>query len=406
MSQNGSNRAMKTPLWTKPYIMILTANLAVYFSFHMLLPTLPLYISQLKVSEDIIGLIMGSFMITALGIRPIIGRILDTKGRKKVYLLGLVIVFIAIFGYSIFPVILFLLICRLVHGLGWGITTTAIGTMVSDLVPQVRLAEGLGYAGMVNVFSTAISPMIGLSVASHWGFQNLFYISAALAALGVVLGTFIPSPKNTIMGSRNHLIPKKLSPAPIRAIFEKRAYLPSIMAMFTAVVYGTVTTYITLYAAELNIKNIGLFFTVYAVTSLIARPFLGRLSDRKGYSLAIIPGIILFILSLLLLFLAKNITFFVAAAILIGLGNCALQPTLQAMAVKKVPPERRGAANSTYFSGIDIGLALGMTLSGFVAKATSYSTMYLLLIIPLLISLVFYFFAVRKIKANRNQNAS
>ncbi|UWG96162.1 MFS transporter [Dehalobacter sp. DCM] len=404
MSQNDSVHTMKARLWTKPYIMILIANLAVYFSFHMLLPTLPLYISQLKVTPDIIGLVMGSFTITALAARPFIGRILDTKDRKKVYLAGLLIAFAAIYGYSIFPLVLFVLICRLIHGLGWGITTTAIGTILSDLVPQVRLAEGLGYAGVVNVVSMAISPMVGLYVAGHWGFQNLFYISAFLSMLGIVLGTLIPYPMRIAPQGQRLINPQKNVSGFMATAFEKRAYLPAIIAIFTSMAYGSLMTCLTLYAAELNINNIGIFFSVYAVTSIMTRPFIGRLSDQKGYSIAIIPGIIFFSLSLLLLFLAQNIYFFIAAAVLYGLGNCALQPTLQAMAVKKVPQERRGAANSTYYSGIDIGIAIGMVLSGFLAKAAGYSIMYLLFIIPMFLSLIIYILAVKTILANRSQN--
>ncbi|MFA7467265.1 MAG: MFS transporter, partial [Desulfotomaculaceae bacterium] len=65
-------------------------------------------------------------------------------------------------------------------------------------------------------------------------------------------------------------------------------------------------------------------------------------------------------------------------------------PGMQAMAVKNVPPNRRGAANATFFSSFDLGIGIGATMWGVVSKLTDYSLMYLLAAIPALVALVAY----------------
>jgi len=60
------------------------------------------------------------------------------------------------------------------------------------------------------------------------------------------------------------------------------------------------------------------------------------------------------------------------------------------MAVFNVIPQRRGAANGTFMSGFDLGIGIGSIIWGMTAKALGYSTMYLLAVMPVVISLVIY----------------
>lgn len=374
----------KPKLWTRNYLFTLLANQFVFLSFHMLLPTLPLYVQHLNATEDIVGLVMGVSTLTALGIRPYAGQAVDTKGRKSIFLIGMSIIICAIFSYSLLLTIPFILTLRLIHGLGWGFSTTAVSTIVIDFVPKSRLAEGMGYYGLANVISMALSPAFGLFIVHAWGFYTLFYISTLLAALGAVFGSLIKYPQICIY-ERKHTEPKP-------AFFEKTAYLPAMMILLVSITYAAISTFISLFAATFKIQNIGLFFTFYAISSLLTRPVLGKISDKKGFGYTIIPGIILSIIALIILYFAQNIVHFLIAAICYGIGFGALLPTLQALAVSKVSAERRGAATSTFLSGIDIGSAFGMIVCGYIAKAAGYSSMYLFVVIPLVLALLLYLF--------------
>lgn len=373
----------KPGLWTKNFILIILVNLCVFLSFQMLLPTMPVYVQRLGATEDLVGMIIGIFTITAVGLRPFVGRALDTRGRKVVYFFGLTIIIISIFSYSLVTSVAMVLAIRLLHGVGWGASTTAAGTIAADIIPKPRLGEGMGYYGLATVLAMAVAPAIGLHIIKVWNFPTLFHISAVLAILGAVLALFITF-------QRIDRTPETAKDQQKPALFEKKSYKPAIIIFFITLTYGSVVTFITLYAAEFNIENIGIFFTVYALTLLFSRPLFGKMSDKKGFHYAMIPGMICIGLTMIILFSAQNLYYFLAAAVCCGIGFGATQPSLQAMAVFNVPPHRRGAANGTFMSGFDLGIGIGSILWGFTAKFTGYSTMYLLAVIPVIIAFVLY----------------
>lgn len=107
-------------LWTKNFILINIINLLIFFSFQMLLPTLPIYVKELASSNSIIGLVTGIFVVSSVIIRPISGLLLDKLGRQKVFVVGLIIFILSVLSYSIFSVIGVILFIRFIHGFGWG----------------------------------------------------------------------------------------------------------------------------------------------------------------------------------------------------------------------------------------------------------------------------------------------
>lgn len=378
-----SNTAPKASLWTKNFILIMLVNLFVFISFQMLLPTMPVYVQKLGATEDMVGLVIGIFTITAVALRPFSGRALDTRGRKIVYFFGLIIIILSTYAYNLAGTIAAILAVRLIHGVGWGIGTTAAGTVAADTIPKTRLGEGMGYYGITTVVAMATAPAIGLHLMTSYGFSTLFLISALLALLGMCIALFIEfRPVNPSVSG---------DPPAKPALFEKEAYRPAIIIFFLTLTYGSIVTFIALYAVQFNIVNIGFFFTAYALTLLVSRPFFGRLADKKGFDYAMIPGFFCTALTMIFLFFAQDIHFFLLAAVSYGIGFGASQPSLQAMAVFNVPPQRRGAANGTFMSGFDLGIGTGSIIWGFVAKVLGYSTMYLLGVIPVVIALFLYF---------------
>ena len=70
------------------------------------------------------------------------------------------------------------------------------------------------------------------------------------------------------------------------------------------------------------------------------------------------------------------------------------------------PPERRGAANATYFTGFDAGLGLGSLLAGFLANALGYSTMFGILSVPMLFAAGIYLVTERQKSQHQTEPSS
>lgn len=118
------------------------------------------------------------------------------------------------------------------------------------------------------------------------------------------------------------------------------------------------------------------------------------------------------LLALLLLTFAPNNVTFVISAAMSGYAFGGIEPSLQAMAVHIAPPEKRGAANSTFLCAYDIGIGLGGGLAGVLIDNIGYNKMFALMTAANIISVLIYVLWGRKhsssithgLKKDVNQN--
>src|SRR5690606_12474119 len=124
----------KEKIWNKNFIIACIANFMVACSFNLLMPAIPLYLSEvLNVALSQIGIVLSSYAIVLLLIRPFCGFWVDVYQRKPLFLFGLVF-FIAIYtGYYFAVTVTFFVILRFIHGLLWGLTTGSSTSVASDI---------------------------------------------------------------------------------------------------------------------------------------------------------------------------------------------------------------------------------------------------------------------------------
>lgn len=353
-----------------------------FLGFQILLPVLPVFARSNGGNEATAGLVVGIFTLSAVAIRPFIGKALDAFGRKTIFLVGFVFFSLLSFSYTAASSVLVLLALRFIHGFGWGMTSTTSNTVASDIIPRSRLGEGMGYFGLTSTLAMAIAPALGLYMIQKWNFQWVFWLSAGAFLVAMVLSLGISYPAVQTQAGK-------------RALFERKAYRSAFIVLFLTMSYGSIVSFIALYAGQRGIANIGPFFSVYALALMLSRPFFGRLSDKKGFGVAVIPGLLGVILALLLLAMAKTLMTFLLVGFLYGLSFGAAMPALQAMSVRQVLPHRRGAASATYSTGFDLGIGLGSILLGGVAQFAGYSSMYLWAILPVVFALGVFIFPTR-----------
>lgn len=353
-------------LWTRDFVLICVINLVIFTAFLMLLPTLPVYVERLGGQESMVGMITGIFTVAAVAVRPWVGFELDRRGRKGVFLAGLAVFVAVAAAYQFTSTILWLVILRVIHGVGWGGSTTASGTIAADIIPPFRRGEGMGYYGLFNNLAMALAPAFGLFLISRFGFSELFTTSSLLALLALLLAAAMRMPP----------LPKEGGARP--ALFETSSLPPALIMFFITFTWGGVISFLSLYAMEKGIANIGIYFTIYAVVLMVVRPISGAISDRHGPAPVVVPGLIFISLAMLFLAEAQNLWWFVLATVLNGLGFGATQPTLQALTINLAPPTRRGAANATFFSAFDLGIGAGAILLGIVSQLAGFSYMYLI----------------------------
>src|SRR5699024_2668485 len=211
---------------------------------------------------------------------PLAGHALESKGRGFVYIFGIVLFIISIGSFGFISAIGFLIVMRIVQGIGWGFSTTASGTIATDLIPPKRRGEGMGYFGLSGNLALAFGPALGLTLVGVLTFSQLFLICSALGVLTLLLAL-------NIRYKKVEESPHKTMPARFDVI-EKTAINPSIILFFITLTFGGIASFLPLYAAEKSVGGIQFYFIVYAAFLMLSRIFAGRLYDRKG-DLYVIP---------------------------------------------------------------------------------------------------------------------
>ena len=178
-------------LWNSNYLKAWSANFMLYFSFMVVTPLFPLYLSEVfGATKDETGLVLSGYALTALLIRPFSGFFVDSFPRKVVLLVcyGLFALFFG--GYLIAGSLLSFCIIRTLHGAPMGATTVANSTVAIDVLPSSRRAEGIGYYGLSNNLGTAIAPTVGILI--YQGTANydlIFTISLITASIGFLINS-------------------------------------------------------------------------------------------------------------------------------------------------------------------------------------------------------------------------
>lgn len=355
-------------LWSRDFLLLLGSTLLLWGSFYFILPTLPLYVVQrLHGNLAQVGLLSGALGITAVLARPLTGWAADRWGRRPVQLLFLLLFALVMLSYNLATSVPLLVLIRLLHGIPFGAATTAGMTVAADLVPAPRRGEGIGYYTLSQTLSMAIGPVLAFSILSGRQFPRLFLTAAFVASAALVLAWAI----------RHPIVRNPRASFSLQSIIERRVSWLSLTALFIALGYSGIVSFVTLYAEELHVANAGLFFTLYAVGMVLVRPVAGQVFDRHGPATVVASGLALLFLAYLMLALWRTTLGFLGAGLWYGLGYGAVVPSLQAMAVNVVPAVRRGAANATVFSVFDIGMTAGPYLLGLLAQAIGgYATVY------------------------------
>jgi MFS family permease len=356
-------------LFTRSFLLICLATGFFYLSFYLILPVMPLYVSNLGGTSTQIGLIIGLFAFVAMFMRPPAGWLIDTRGNRPVLVAGMAIFLLASLGYILTPSVRGILTLRLFHGIGMGLFPTAATVVVAELAPPARRGEAMGWFGIANSVGFILGPMSGLAVVAWMGYASLFLVAAGMAGLGLVCIWLLPRPAR-----------KPARPAPLprpRDIFSRAALLPSAILLFLYLPYGTVISFIPIVAKQRGLANPGLFFTVYAAAMLLVRSKAGELSDRHGRAAVILPGMLITALSLLVLGTSSGPAGVLWGAAIFGVGFGCVQPALLALTTDRVSPEERGKAMGTFYTAWELGISAGAAGSGWLLNRIDFGTLFL-----------------------------
>ncbi|RCJ32001.1 MFS transporter [Nostoc minutum NIES-26] len=353
-------------------LILFTAGLVFWSSLGSILPTLPLYIQDLGGSKQEIGMVVGSFGIGLLLFRPMLGRLADRYGRKLLLLIGTIVAAIAPFGYLIFTSIPLLMLLRVFHGISLAAFTTGYSALVADLAPLKQRGEIISYMSLTAPIGLALGPALGGYLEETSGYRLIFLLAAELAFIGLlgaiqIINPPIQTQQQTLRNNSKFW----------QILVSPRVRVPAIVMLLGGLAVGAVHTFVPLFIKSTGVDlNVGLFFTVAAISSFIFRIFVGRASDRFGRGLFVSFGILAYSLSLLLLWQANNTSTFLVAGIVEGLGGGTLFSMITTMMADRSLPQERGQIFAICIAGFDFGLAIAAPCLAYVVEQVGYPSMF------------------------------
>ena len=358
-------------LWSKDYIFLMIANFLLFFAGCLLLTVLPVYLKQNGVGDFQIGIVAAVFYITSMCMRTLTSKISARVGRKVLLLLAMSVFACSMVGYYLFAGMSMIIILRLVQGLGFGASSTLYGSTVASTIPDKRMGEGMGFFGLGISVAYVLGPCLGAAAISQTYFKWVFLLAAMLVLLSMLLTHFIEAnhfePSTEDQTKETHWLSDVVEP---KVIFE------SIFILLLGLLMGACDTYVVLYAKQMNITNIFLYFIVTTVAEMSARIFSGKLYDKRGMNILVIPGAIIGLIGCIVAAHATNLLMLCIFALFYGASIGIIFPVMEASAMKRVSPERRIAANATFYNFLDIGSGVGPLLFGALAQSTGYSNAF------------------------------
>ena len=392
------------------FISIIFADLCLKICNGMQVVLLPLFVLEKGFSTSIAGLMITFYMLTATLFRPVSGSLVDKKGTYITMLIGSIAYCFAT-GFYLFDIsIWFLFIMRAIQGFGFSFNSTALMTMATNIIPEKRMSEGIGYMGLTATITKSFSPVFAILLKNTFGFKITFLIVFIFSIIMLMFRFIIKTDKKVY---QDIFIEEKPSsyiydetPLPAKnstidfiltKVVNSDALKPALFMLFIAFTTSGINAFLVPYAAERGIENPGMYFTLSAIMVFISRLYIGKISQRFGTFIVLITGIMLISINFIWLFACHDLSNLIIAGACYGLGLGVVQPQLNTLAVLSASRESRGLANSTFFMSIDLGQAIGAVSLGAIADFAGMGSMFGFGAIVTFLTALIYFFLRKKI---------
>ncbi len=377
-------------LWSKNYILAFISNMLIFFSFYMLVPILPFYLMRdLGLDESSTGVILSIYTISALVIRPFSGFLVDKFSRKPLYIICYAIFASAFAGYALTQMVTLFIILRIFHGFGFGLSSVSSSTIAIDIMPTERRGEGIGYFGLGYSFAQSLGPLTGFYLYKHLPFDQIFIISFAVSIIGLlsILPIKMPVAKQVAVEESKE---EKLS---LDRFILIRALPTVLLLLFVGYGYGTLSNFIGMYCDASSFEsNPSLFFIIFAIGVVLSRLFSAKaINSGKVVAVTLVGALVIFAGYLMLAYCSSQWVFFLGATA-VGVGFGCVNPAFQTMLVNLAPHNRRGTANATFYTFLDLGIGSGIAAGGVILERFDFTILLLVCAALTLLGGIYFLF--------------
>ncbi|MEP6918670.1 MAG: MFS transporter [Acidobacteriota bacterium] len=378
---------MPERLFTPRFFVMCGFSFTVFLSAFQLLPTAPFHILDLGGSTFASGLFLGFLTFSSALSAPLTGAFADRAGQRRVLITSSIAITLFTIAYAVITDYRLLLALVVVHGVFWSALLSASAAYMTNLLPERRRAEGIGYWGLSTVAAMAVAPTIGLWIYQH-GWVWLCVAGAALNIMMAVIAWFLED--TPVAAGVPHARPGGL--------LEWRVLALSLTLFLYSFGYGGITSFAALYADANHVRPKSIYLTTLAIVILLTRPMAGRLGDRWGYRRVFVPCLVAITFGLGVLAAGGTRPLMILSAILFGVGFGTAYPVYVAYVMRDVGAARRGAAFGAILAAFDTGIGTGSTSIGWIAQHYGFPAAFGVAATLSAFALPYFFFVERMLK--------
>ena len=399
--------------------MIMLDNTVVNVALPSIRKDLGISISELEWVVNGYALTFGVLLLSG-------GKLADMLGRRRIFIVGLVIFTASSFFCGFATTASVLIGARVVQGVGAALMNPATLSIITATFPPRQRGTAIGIWAGVSAMALAFGPLVGGFITEHFDWSWIFYINVPIGILGIVAARlFIDESKDTTeqrldlpglvtsglalfaltyglieSNERGWGDPAVLGLFGISAGFfvvfvllEKHQRLPMLdLNLFRNRSFASANTVMlliglamfgTFFFVSLFVQNVlgyspiqaGATFLPMTLFIIFVAPIAGRLADKLGPRALMVPGLTLVTASLVLFSLQDESSTFwtlLPALLVGGLGMAmAMAPTTTA-AMHAVPIDKAGVGSAVINSARQIGGSIGIALTGAIV-ATQFN---------------------------------
>lgn len=341
-------------------------------SMSLLQPILPLYLTDIGVSPEIVGLMLSVAMVGMVIGESFWGWVADKVGLKLplgagAFVSTLVIIFFTFTRSvpAIFTIFFF-----------WGLFRSALfgpgRGYIGAKAPLLRKATYLAFITVLVSASRSIGALPSGFIVDNWGYHWSFFAASGIAFLG---GMVVVTGLKKIKPVKPEPAAVSLSPAdelPNKAgTLNYRPFtFQCLVTFFQFWGFGILMTFLPLLATQvagISATEVGILFTIRGITSMALAIPMGMLADRVGKKVFMVLGLIVSAAAMAGLASAESFSWLIVFVTGTSLGLAMFSPAALGMISVSVPLHRQGTAMGVY-GGIceNIGIIAGSSLGGFV----------------------------------------
>lgn len=360
-------------IWKRNIIVCWFGMFVTAIGMSQIAPVLPLYVKHLgvlttKSIEQFSGIAFGiTFIISAI-FSPVWGHVADKIGRKPMLLrasLGMATI-VSLMGFS--PNVYVLIGLRLLLGVITGYST-ACTTLIATQTPKEQIGWSLATLTTSSISGSLLGPMLGGYLVETTGFRSVFWITGAL-----LLVAFIA----TLIWVKENFVRTEQKVPGIKDVWHQIPDPGLILTLFTTTFMATVGLYsiepiLTVYIAQLSRSEShialisGLTFAASGLSSILAAPQLGKLSDKIGPQKVVLITLIAAGVFLIPQALVNSPWQLMGFRFLLGLATAGVMPAINTWIKHAIPESITGRVYGFNISAQYVGVFCGSVLGGQLA---------------------------------------